>query len=140
VDHFWRATLGQFWRALKEGATIFNNHILRSRINYQLTRELSLRGIVDYTAVLADGSLVALQRRKGLSTDVLLTYLLNPGTALYIGYNDRYQNVQIDPAGTDPAHRFPLPCDRPAAVREPAISSGSDGAALQNFRTREKRA
>lgn len=83
-----------------DGATIFNNHILRSRINYQFTRELSLRGIVDYTAVLANSSLVALQRRKGLSTDVLLTYLLNPGTALYIGYNDRYQNVQIDPAGT----------------------------------------
>lgn len=78
------------------GATIFNNHIVRSRMNYQFTRELSLRAIADYTAVLPNRSLVNLQRTKRLTADVLLTYLLNPGTALYVGYNDTYQNLQID--------------------------------------------
>ena len=29
--------------------------------------------------------------------DVLLTYLANPGTALYIGYADRYENVVVEP-------------------------------------------
>jgi len=29
------------------------------------------------------------------SVDVLLTYLLNPGTALYVGYRDGYENLAI---------------------------------------------
>jgi hypothetical protein len=73
--------------------TVFNNHILRSKLNYQFTRELSLRLILDYNAVLPMVSLVALEKEKRFTSDVLLTYLVNPGTALYVGYADRYQNV-----------------------------------------------
>ena len=47
--------------------TIFDNHIVRSRVNYQFTRELSLRAILDYNAVLSDPSLVALDRTKHLT-------------------------------------------------------------------------
>jgi hypothetical protein len=77
--------------------TIFDNHIMRSRVNYQFTRELSFRAILDYNGVLANSSLVALDRTKRLSADVLMTYLLNPGTALYVGYSDGYENVALDP-------------------------------------------
>jgi hypothetical protein len=77
--------------------TIFDNHIVRSRVNYQFTREWSLRAILDYNAVLPDPSLVALDRTKHLSADVLLTYLIHPGTALYVGYTDGYDSVALDP-------------------------------------------
>lgn len=79
------------------GATIFSNHILRSKFNHQFTRELSLRAILDYNAVLANPSLVALDRSKRFTADVLVTYLVNPGTALYVGYTDRYENLALDP-------------------------------------------
>ncbi len=93
------------------GRTIFDNHILRSRVNYQFTRELSLRAIVDYNAVLSDPSLVALERTKRLSGDVLLTYLIHPGTALYVGYNDGYDSVALGPSGL-------------RAIRNPTTSTG----------------
>ena len=80
-------------------ATIFDNHIMRSRVNYQVSRELSFRGILDYNGVLANPLLVDLQRTKHLTADLLMTYLVNPGTAVYIGYTDGYDNVAVDPQG-----------------------------------------
>jgi hypothetical protein len=82
------------------GATpgIYTNHIARSKVNYQFTRQLSLRAIVDYNGVLPNESLVSLTRTKRMGYDVLLTYLLHPGTALYAGYTDIYQNLRFDPA------------------------------------------
>jgi hypothetical protein len=79
------------------GSRIFSNHILRSRVNYQFTRALSMRTIVDYGAVLPNAALVDLTQDKRFTADVLFTYLLNPGTALYVGYTDRYENLRIDP-------------------------------------------
>ena len=79
------------------GVAIFNNHILRSKLNYQFTRELSLRAIVDYNSVLPNSSLVSFDREKRLSADILLTYLLHPGTALHIGYTDSFENLEFSP-------------------------------------------
>lgn len=80
------------------GASVFNNHILRSKVNYHFSRELSLRMIVDYNAVLSNPALVSADRSKRLGGDVLLTYLLNPGTALYAGYTNIHENLALDPA------------------------------------------
>ncbi len=44
---------------------------------------------------LPNPSLVALERTKRLTGDVLLTYVLNPGTALYVGYTDTYENLRV---------------------------------------------
>ena len=79
------------------GATVFVNHLGRSRLNYQFTRELSLRFIVDYNAVLDNPALVNLTHQKRVTGDVLLTYLIHPGTALYIGYTDQLQNLALFP-------------------------------------------
>ena len=76
-------------------ATVFVNHLARSRLNYQFTRELSLRMIVDYNGVLQNPSLVDLPRQKRITGDVLLTYLIHPGTALYVGYTDRLENLGL---------------------------------------------
>lgn len=83
-------------RLSRPSASIFDNHIVRSKVNYQFSRALSVRGIVDYNAILPNGSLVALERRKHLTADALVTYLVNPGTALYIGYTDGYDNLRFE--------------------------------------------
>jgi len=86
------------WDLTGETPSIYNNHIARSKVNYQFTRQLSLRAIVDYNGVLPNESLVSLTRTKRMGYDVLLTYLLHPGTALYAGYTDIYQNLLFDPS------------------------------------------
>lgn len=80
-------------------AAIFNNHLWRTKVNYQFTRALSLRAIVDYDAVLANPSLVDLERSKAITADVLLTYMIHPGTVLYAGYTDRRENLGFDAQG-----------------------------------------
>jgi len=95
------------------GQSIFNNYLNRAKLNYQFTKELSLRLILDYNATIANTSLVDLQTNLGsfdggpiaptkqFTTDVLLTYLLHPGTALYLGYNNGYTDLTLHP-GTSP--------------------------------------
>lgn len=78
------------------GRSIFDNHIIRSKWNWQLNRELSLRLILQYTATLANPTLTSLQTSKRFNGDFLVTYLLHPGTAIYVGYNSDLQN--LDPA------------------------------------------
>jgi hypothetical protein len=96
----------------KPGQNIFNNHLMRSKLNYQFTKELSLRLILDYNATIANTSLLDLQTNLGsfdggpiaptkrFTTDVLLTYLLHPGTAVYLGYNNGYSDLLLHPAAS----------------------------------------
>ncbi len=93
-------------------ATIFDNHIVRSRVNYQVNRELSFRAILDYNGVLSNPLLVDLDRTKHLTADLLMTYLVHPGTAVYIGYTDGYDNVAIDAQGVR------------GLIRNPSTSTG----------------
>jgi hypothetical protein len=78
------------------GSDFFNNHILRSKLNYQFTRELSVRAILDYNAVLPNSSLIALEHTKRLAADFLISYLINPGTALFVGYSDVHENLALN--------------------------------------------
>ena len=95
-------------RARDANAAIFNNHIIRSKWNWQFTRELSLRVILQYNATLTRNNqpdpayiFTALPTTRNFNTDILITYLLHPGTALYVGYNSNLQNLDralaIDP-------------------------------------------
>jgi len=90
------------------GANIFNDHILRSKWNYQFTRALSLRVIGQYNSILSSYNaanpqlaLSSLAPAKNFNADVLLTYLVHPGTALYVGYNSNLQNL-ANPVTPDP--------------------------------------
>ena len=74
-------------------------------MNYQFTRALSVRAIIDYNSVLPNPGLIDLVRTKAITGDVLITWLLQPGTALYVGYNSQYQNLALDP-GVPPALRW----------------------------------
>ena len=96
-----RMRLDETWihsRLTTPRASVFNNHILRSKLNYQFTREFALRLILDYNAVLPNPSLVALDRTRRFRYDVLFTWLLHPGTAIYAGYTDLYENYSLDPS------------------------------------------
>jgi hypothetical protein len=84
--------------------SIFTNHIFRSKLNYQFNRELSMRAIIDYESVLPNTALIPLERSKRLGLDFLATYLVNPGTALYVAYTDGYENLAFD-SGLPPSLR-----------------------------------
>lgn len=99
---------------LPSEVVIFNNHLVRWKVNYQFTRELSLRAILDYSAVLPNPSLVLLDRDQQLRGDILITYLVNPGTALYLGFSDRYENLEL---AAEPPHAL-------RRTGSPTLSSG----------------
>ncbi len=88
---------------------VFVNHLARSRVNYQFTRELSLRVILDYNGVLQNPALINLPRQKTITGDVLLTYLLHPGTAVYLGYTDRLENLALFPGPPAEVGRIGFP-------------------------------
>jgi uncharacterized protein DUF5916 len=92
-----------------DGTTVFTNHLVRSKVNYQFTRRLSLRFIFDYNSVLPNTRLVDLEKEKRVGLDALFTYMLNPGTALYAGYTDLYENYRLNPLLNPELERIPNP-------------------------------
>ena len=78
-------------------SSVFNNHIFRTKVSWQFTRELSARAIIQYNTLLANPELTSLETDRNLNLDFLVTYLVNPWTALYIGYNNNQKNIAIVP-------------------------------------------
>ena len=91
------------------GKGIFDDHILRSKWNWQFTPQLSMRVILQYNSLLANTPgnsfypYTYLPTEKQFNADFLITYLVHPGTAIYVGYNSDLQNLDhnlnFDPAG-----------------------------------------
>jgi len=85
-------------------AAAFNNHIIRSKWNYQFTRELAARVILQYNALIRNPAWTSLPHAKNLNADFLISYLLHPGTAVYVGYNSNLENfdrmLQLAPDAT----------------------------------------
>jgi len=79
---------------------IFTDHLMRSKLNILITRELSVRVILDYHLIMLDTSLMNEKPSRRITGDILITYFVNPGTAFYIGYVDRFENLTIDPIAT----------------------------------------
>jgi hypothetical protein len=78
----------------------FNDHIWRSKWNYQFDRKLSFRFIGEYSTVLANPGFTSLQTSKNFNADVLMTYLVHPSTAIYAGYNSNVENL-LSPLAAD---------------------------------------
>lgn len=74
------------------GRNIFNENIWRSEWLYQFNRALSFRYILQYQNSLPNASLTASPYQKQLDFDGLLTYLVTPGTAVYLGYDSLNEN------------------------------------------------
>jgi Domain of unknown function (DUF5916) len=75
------------------GHAVFDNHIIRSKWNYQFTPALSARFIAQYNGLLANQQFSSLKTVKSMNFDFLITYLLHPGTAIYAGYNSNLENI-----------------------------------------------
>jgi hypothetical protein len=92
-------------RERETNLTAVTNHIFRSKWNYQFTRELSARVILQYTSVLSNTTISSLSPTKSFNADFLITYLIHPGTAIYVGYNSDLanfnRNLQVDPVTGD---------------------------------------
>ena len=82
------------------GSAIFNNHVIRSKFNYEFTRNYSFRAILDYNSLLPNPALVSNSYSKTADTTLLFTYLPHPGTAVYVGYANTFQNVDYDASST----------------------------------------
>jgi len=80
---------------------MYSSHVLRSKWNWQLSRELSARVIGQYDALIADPRFTSTNTGRSLNADFLLTYLVHPGTALYIGYNTNFSRPG-PPIGSSP--------------------------------------
>jgi hypothetical protein len=93
------------WTTLDDplaGDRIFTDRILRTRWNWQFTRELSVRAILQYEHTTTDPLLTSLETRENLNADFLVTYRVNPWTAIYAGVNTNGQNIElIDVPGGD---------------------------------------
>jgi len=85
-----------FYYALRDTHTnlnIINNYIARTKWNYQFTRDFSLRVIGQYTGNITNPAFTSLQNAKSFNADVLFTYMVHPGTAIYVGYNSDLANI-----------------------------------------------
>ena len=85
------------WNDLRtdDGDSVFRNTLWRTKINYQFNRFLAARVVLDYSGLVPDDSLFGIERTKRLTGDLLVSYVLNPGTALYVGYTDRQDNLRL---------------------------------------------
>jgi Domain of unknown function (DUF5916) len=85
----------------REGvASIFNNHIIRSKWNWQFSPRLGIRTIFQYNTILPNQGQTSLQPTKQFNSDFLVSYIVNPWTALYVGYNSDQQNINLIPTST----------------------------------------
>ncbi|MBU4495229.1 MAG: carbohydrate binding family 9 domain-containing protein [Acidobacteria bacterium] len=68
-----------FYRS-RGGEKVYNVTILSQRLNYQLSKTLSIRLITDYNDYYGE-----------LFNSLLLSWVLRPGTVFYLGYNDNQE-------------------------------------------------
>jgi hypothetical protein len=79
--------------AVADGALVYESQTFRTKINYQFTRAISARVIVEYDSTLANSMKTSLPRTKQVATQALFTWLPHPGTAIYVGYSNDLQNL-----------------------------------------------
>jgi hypothetical protein len=89
--------------AADNGAFVYENQVFRTKINYQFTRSISARVIVEYDSTLANPAETSLQRTKQIQTQALFTWLPHPGTVIYVGYNNNIQNLDRSLCNREPS-------------------------------------
>ena len=86
----------EFDRFRDPGAALiaYDDHLVVSRWNLQLTNALAVRLIGIYQGTLPDAEYTAQQNTKDLFGDALISYIPHPGTAVYLGYTTDAQNLE----------------------------------------------
>lgn len=77
------------------GEKVYDYHIYRSKLTYQLNSYFFLRGIVEYNAF-----------RHQMVTDFLASYTYIPGTVVYLGYGSLYKKQVWEEGVYRPSDRF----------------------------------
>jgi hypothetical protein len=81
----------------------FDAHIMQTRINYQFNREFAVRFIPEFEFlrtrnVLSDDNLSRTsERTRNFRGSFLFSYVLRPGTVLYVGYDSVFQDLDLGP-------------------------------------------
>ena len=78
------------------GTVAYDNHQLIARWNFQMDKAWSLNFIGEYLATLPNDTYTSLANNRDVYGNVLLTYLLHPGTAFYMGYTSDYANLNAN--------------------------------------------
>jgi len=73
-----------FWKK-RGGELVYDYNILRQKSTYQITKEISVRTILDYN-----------HYYKKIYGSLLLSYILRPGTVIFLGYDDNFQRDQFN--------------------------------------------
>ncbi len=77
------------------GEKVYDYHLYRGRLAYQVNAYLSFRGIVEYNAF-----------RRQLLTDLLAAYTYIPGTVVYLGYGSLYKKQAWEEGVYRESNRF----------------------------------
>jgi hypothetical protein len=92
IDNTWlRSSLSP----LGEGGRIFTTDIVRTQWAWQFSREWAVRFIGQYDRTSTDPAWTRTATIRHVNADVLLWYMVNPWSALYVGYNGNLQNEQL---------------------------------------------
>lgn len=78
------------------GTRVLEDLIARVRLNWQFTREWSLRTIIQYERTRPNPLETTITDHKNWNFDLLLTYRVNPWTAMYLSYNTNRQNIAVE--------------------------------------------
>jgi hypothetical protein len=81
---------------------IYNSHIIRSKWIWQVNRELTVRFIGQYDGSITNKSYTSQSTRRNFNADMLITYLVHPGTAVYLGYNSNLRRPGLPIGGHSP--------------------------------------
>ena len=83
IDNTWLSSS----LATPNDQSVFRNRIVRSKVDWQVTRELAVRTIVQHNSIVADPRYTVVPNGSRVNADFLLSYVVNPWTAFYAGYN-----------------------------------------------------
>lgn len=72
------------FRKKRGGELVYDYNILRQKSTYQITKEISLRTILDYN-----------HYYKKIYGSFLLSYILRPGSVIFLGYDDNYSKDEL---------------------------------------------
>ncbi len=78
-----------------DGRDVFEGYIARTRVNYQFTRELFMRLVLQYDHF-----------DQAYDVEPLLSYVINPFTVFYLGSTHAYSEFNDDSEMTETARQF----------------------------------
>ena len=84
------------------GQRVYAIHLARTSVQYQASRALSLRLLVDVRVFRPNPDLFDDEPERRLGLDALLTYQRDPFTAVYFGLTDRYTGFDMIEGEDDP--------------------------------------